>query len=112
MQERPAVETTGRDGIILPPDPVIPRQVASPDGKVCRTAGRMPGEIQNPPNAPAGSRPLSLTAWSVKTTANQLENKSILWHNRISETSILLVHQSVHLLVLKAPIDGGFKRAS
>jgi hypothetical protein len=29
MQERPAVETTGRDGIILPPDPVIPRQVAS-----------------------------------------------------------------------------------
>ena len=27
-EERPAVETTGRDGIILPPDPVIPRQVA------------------------------------------------------------------------------------
>ena len=28
MEERPAMETTGRDGIILPPDPVIPRQVA------------------------------------------------------------------------------------
>ena len=76
------------------------------------TVAKYRRQSQNPPNAPAGSMPLSLTAWSAKTTANQLENKSILWHNRMSETSILLVHQSVHLLVLKAPIDGGFKRAS
>lgn len=27
-KERPAARTTGRDGIILPPDPAIPRQVA------------------------------------------------------------------------------------
>ena len=87
--------------------PAAPASV-SPDEKVCRTESETNGEIQNPPNAPPGARPLQLTARSVRTTASRLENTSILWQYRILQTSIPPVHQSVHLLVLTRPSMAGF----
>lgn len=68
----------------------------------------MRGGIQNPPNAPPGSEALQLNSRQAAAATISLENRPVLRQNRTSQTSIPLLHNSVHLLVLTRPSAAGF----
>jgi hypothetical protein len=116
QEQRPAAEATGRDGIILPPGPVIPRQVAPQQSllvfhrtaksalrpKECRMKSktrqtRLPGRRHSRSTRnPSGQRRIPL-----KTGHSE--------HKIGSQPQLLgTLLQSVHLLVLTRPSVAGF----
>jgi hypothetical protein len=99
-EERPTAGTAGRDGIILPPDPAIPRQVAPQQSLLPfhRTAKGVTSSAECHENfktrqtrlpGPGCVNSLGL----IKETEFPLETRSYSRQNRISQTSIRLRNQ-------------------
>ena len=114
-EERPAVETTGRDGIILPPDPAIPRQVAPQQSLL--PFRRTPESATGKPECQThfktrqtrlpGRKHLNPSSEGPRQRRSALKTDHFYGKTELHETSIPLLHHSVHLLVLTRPSLAG-----
>ena len=111
---RPTAGTAGRDGIILPPDPAIPRQVAPQQSLLPfhRTGKRVTSSAECHENFKTRQTRLPgpgclNSSGPIKETQFALETRAISRQNRVSKTSIR--YPKVFLPAgFNAPISGWF----